>query len=163
FLMDASKLNTATINGVASGDGNVLGAWGGSLGYSCSNSNPPYNGLNGGYVAVGIDEYGNFLNGTSNTLGESGTSATGDNTASGGGSRPGRTGWRGAGTVSWLPLNGAYGGSSNPGSTKPWSPSSLATSCLNAGGTYNSTANACVSCSNSGTYNAGSNSCSTQT
>jgi len=89
FLMDASKLNTSTITGQAAGDGNGLGAWGGSLGYSCSNSNSPYNGLNGGYLGLGIDEYGNFLNGTTNTLNESGTTATGDNTASGGGYKPG--------------------------------------------------------------------------
>ncbi|HXB65097.1 MAG TPA: hypothetical protein VNV42_09520, partial [Solirubrobacteraceae bacterium] len=97
FLMDASKLNTATITGQAAGDGNGLGAWGGSLGYSCSNSNSPYNGLNGGYLGVGIDEYGNFLNGVTNTLGEAGTTATGDNTATGGGYQPGRIGLRGAG------------------------------------------------------------------
>lgn len=161
FLMDASKLNTSAITGVASGDGNGLGAWGGSLGYTCSNSNPPYNGLTGGYVAVGIDEYGNFLNGITNTLGETGTSATGDNTASGGGYQPGRIGMRGAGNVSWLTLNGAYGGASNPGATKPWYPSSLATSCANAGGTYSSASKSCVNCSNGGTYNSGTNSCST--
>src|SRR6185437_173954 len=46
-----------------------IGAWGGSLAYTCSNSNPPYDGLVGGYLGLGIDEYGNFLNGNSNTLG----------------------------------------------------------------------------------------------
>src|SRR5690242_19694824 len=161
FLMDASKLNTSAITGTASGDGNGLGAWGGSLGYTCSNSNPPYNGLTGGYVAVGIYEYGNFLNGITNTLGETGTSATGDNTASGGGYQPGRIGMRGAGNVSWLTLNGAYGGASNPGATKPWYPSSLATSCANAGRNYSSASKTCVNCSNGGTYNSGTNSCST--
>src|SRR5271170_5319405 len=34
------------------------GAWGGSLGYTCSNSNPPYNGMTGAYLAVGLDEWG---------------------------------------------------------------------------------------------------------
>ena len=58
YLMDASALITSTINGVGNGDGNGIGAWGGSLGYSCSNANPPYNGLVGAYLAVGIDEYG---------------------------------------------------------------------------------------------------------
>ena len=67
------------------------------MGYSCSNSNTPYNGLNGGYLGLGIDEYGNFLNGTVNTLGETGTTASGDNTATGGGYQPGRIGLRGAG------------------------------------------------------------------
>ena len=108
FLMDASQLNASTITGVSSGDGNGLGSWGGSLGYTCSNANPPYNGLIGGYLGLGIDEYGNFLNGSSNTLAESGTSATGDNTASGGGYQPGRIGLRGAGNIAWSWLNTNY-------------------------------------------------------
>ena len=51
YLMDGSK---------AAG----IGSFGGSLGYSCSNSNPPYDGLVGAYLGLGVDEYGNFLNGT---------------------------------------------------------------------------------------------------
>jgi type IV pilus assembly protein PilY1 len=141
FLMDASQLNTSTITGVAAGDGNGLGSWGGSLGYTCSNANPPYNGLIGGYVGLGIDEYGNFLNGAANTLGETGTSATGDNTATGGGYQPGRIGLRGAGNVAWNTLTGAYG--TNLGSALPYYPSSLTTSCLNAGGTYNANTGNC--------------------
>ena len=139
----------------ASGDGNGLGAWGGSLGYTCSNSNPPYNGLTGGYVAVGIDEYGNFLNGITNTLGETGTSASGDNTASGGGYQPGRIGMRGAGNVSWLTLNGAYGGATNPGAAKPWYPDSLATSCAQCRRHLQLRHQECSNCSNGGTYNSG--------
>lgn len=93
------------------------GAFGGSLGYTCSNANNDpttrpvdgttrgYDGLRGGYLGLGIDEYGNFLNGVVNTLGETGTTATGDNTASGGGYQPGRIGLRGAGSVSWAALN----------------------------------------------------------
>ena len=49
------------------------GAFGGSLGYTCSNTNNDsktradgtvrgYDGLAGGYLGLGIDEYGNFLN-----------------------------------------------------------------------------------------------------
>jgi len=58
LLMDGSLATTApTYNGI--------GSWGGSLGYSCSNSNPPYDGLIGAYIGLGIDEYGNFLNGAS--------------------------------------------------------------------------------------------------
>ena len=72
-----------------------IGAWGGSLGYSCSNSNPPYDGLVGGYLGLGIDEYGNFLN-------------QGDNTASGYNYVPGRIGLRGAGSVAWSWLNTTY-------------------------------------------------------
>jgi len=135
FLMDATQLNTATITGTSSGNGNGLGSWGGSLGYTCSNSNTPFNGLIGGYLGLGIDEYGNFLNGSTNTLGEGGTTASGDNTASGGGYQPGRIGIRLAGNIAWATLNGAYG--SNPNnSAKPYYPSSLATSCHINGGTY---------------------------
>ena len=143
YLMDATQLNTATITGVGSGNGNGLGSWGGSLAYTCSNSNPPFNGLIGGYLGLGIDEYGNFLNGTVNTLGESGTTATGDNTASGGGYQPGRIGIRGAGNVAWATLNGAYGGTSNPGNSKPYYPNSLATSCQINGGSYNAGTGMC--------------------
>jgi len=69
-----------------------IGAWGGSLGYTCSNQNPPYDGMVGAYLGLGIDEYGNFLN-------------QGDNTAAGYGYQPGRIGLRGNGSVSWNALN----------------------------------------------------------
>ena len=109
YLMDASKLNTATINGVSSGDGNGLGAWGGSLGYTCSNANPPYNGLVGAYLGLGIDEYGNFLNGSQLMSGYTGTNtATGDNSALGYGYKPNRIGLRGAGNIAWNWLNANY-------------------------------------------------------
>jgi type IV pilus assembly protein PilY1 len=108
YLMDSSKLTTSTITGTANGDGNGIGSWGGSLGYTCSNANPPYNGLIGAYLGLGIDEYGNFLNGSTNTLGESGTTASGDNTATGGGYQPGRIGLRGAGNIAWSWLNANY-------------------------------------------------------
>src|SRR5579863_826131 len=168
FLMDASQLNTSTITGVASGNGNGLGAWGGSLGYSCSNSNGPqyinglvlggYNGLIGGYIGLGIDEYGNFLNGTSNTLGETGTTASGDNTASGGGYQPGRIGMRGAGNIAWAALTGAYGTApSNPAG--PYYPASLAQSCVHDGGIFNSTTGACEICGSGTTYNPAANKC----
>ena len=160
FLMDSSKLDTTSINGVASGDGNGLGAWGGSLGYSCSNSNSPYNGLIGGYIGLGIDEFGNFLNGTTNTLGETGTTASGDNTATGGGYQPGRIGLRGAGNVAWNALTGAYG--TDPGNpAAPYYPASLATSCVNGGGIYNASTGACEICTtgvNWG-YNSSTNQC----
>jgi type IV pilus assembly protein PilY1 len=136
YLMDASQLNTALITSTSSTAGNGLGAWGGSLAYTCSNANVPYNGLIGGYIGLGIDEYGNFLNGTTNTLAESGTTASGDNTASGGGYMPGRIGVRGAGNIAWATLNEAYGGTTNPGSSKPYYPNSLNTSCHVNGGTY---------------------------
>ena len=82
------------------------GAFGGSLGYTCSNSNNDgktradgtvrgYDGLAGGYLGLGIDEYGNFLN-------------QGDNTATGFNYVPGRIGLRGAGSVSFGWLNTNY-------------------------------------------------------
>jgi type IV pilus assembly protein PilY1 len=109
YLMDATKLNTSTITGTSSGDGNGLGAWGGSLGYTCSNANPPYNGLIGGYLGLGIDEYGNFLNGKYWMPGYTGpNSATSDNTVLGYGYKPNRIGLRGAGNIAWNWLNANY-------------------------------------------------------
>lgn len=72
-----------------------IGAWGGSLGYSCSNANPPYNGMVGAYLGLGIDEFGNFLN-------------PGDNTASGPGGQSNRIGMRGYGNISWSWLQANY-------------------------------------------------------
>ena len=109
YLMDATALDTAGINGVGNGNGNGIGAWGGSLGYSCSNANPPYNGLVGAYLAVGIDEYGNFLNGASFMPNYTGNNPIwGDNSALGYGYRPNRIGLRGAGNVAWNWLNTNY-------------------------------------------------------
>ena len=86
FLMDGSVTPTA------------IGSQGGSLSYTCSNpGNVPtsptnghsiIDGLVGGYIALGIDEYGNFLN-------------QNDNTASGFGPQGNRIGLRGAGNVAW--------------------------------------------------------------
>ena len=73
FLADASRPIT-------------LGASGGSLGYSCSNINPMYNGVDGGYMGIGMDEFGNFLNGATDTpwSGNYTTSSpVGDNTRTG--------------------------------------------------------------------------------
>jgi type IV pilus assembly protein PilY1 len=96
-------------------DGSVtpnIGAWGGSLGYTCSNQNPPYNGLIGAYLGLGIDEYGNFLNGSTGTYTSAGLGSAGfnanDNTASGlgaNGQTPEEIGLRGAGNVNWTWLN----------------------------------------------------------
>src|SRR6204780_1893062 len=83
-----------------------IGAWGGSLAYSCSNSNTPHDGLIGAYLGLGIDEFGNFLNGTALMPGYTGTNvATGDNTALGYGYHPGRIGLRGAGSIAFSALN----------------------------------------------------------
>jgi type IV pilus assembly protein PilY1 len=83
-----------------------MGAFGGSLGYSCSNANDDptlradgtkrqYDGLMGAYLGLGIDEFGNFLNYS-------------DNTHSGPGLQANRIGLRGAGSISWKSLNTAY-------------------------------------------------------
>ena len=102
FLMDCECPRYHHDRRHGQGDGNGLGSWGGSLGYTCSNSNPPYNGLVGAYLGLGIDEYGNFLNGTSLVAGYAGTNtATGDNSALGYGYKPGRIGLRGAGNIAW--------------------------------------------------------------
>ena len=111
FLMDGS------VAAPYSGEFDV-GAFGGSLGYTCSNTNDDsgknhpdgtarhYDGLVGGYLGLGIDEYGNFLNGTSNTLNETGSTNPGaDNTASGGYYQPDRIGLRGAGSINWTSLH----------------------------------------------------------
>jgi len=79
-------------------DGSVqpnIGSYGGSLAYSCSNEvgNSPNTGMVGGYIGLGIDEYGNFLN-------------AGDNTVTGYGYVPNRIGLRGAGNVAWSWLVG---------------------------------------------------------
>jgi type IV pilus assembly protein PilY1 len=83
----------------------TVGALGGSLGYSCSNGNGTYDGVVGGYIGIGIDEFGNFSN-------------PGDNTDTGPGFHPGRIGVRGAGSTawSWLKASPTYG-KYYPGST----------------------------------------------
>jgi type IV pilus assembly protein PilY1 len=100
-------INGAVTPGSITWDG--IGSWGGSLGYTCSNSNPPYDGLIGAYIGLGIDEFGNFLNGSNLVPGYTGSNtATGDNTAYGFGYFPGRIGLRGAGNVSWQYLTNTY-------------------------------------------------------
>jgi len=113
FLMDAAQ---------SAG----IGAFGGSLGYSCSDSNPPYDGLVGGYIAVGVDEFGNFLNGGSTRSADYPKNGP-DNTASGWGYQPNRIGLRGAGSISWAWLNKTY---------PVQYPSSLATTLSNTTVTY---------------------------
>jgi type IV pilus assembly protein PilY1 len=168
FLMDASQPPG-------------IGSWGGSLGYSCSNSNSPYNGLVGAYLGLGIDEYGNFLNGSSNTLGVSNPQSMGDNTASGGGQYANRIGLRGAGSISWANLSSLYG--TNPNNTSlPYYPPSLAYTCINpttgasigtlvpgsgtqyqcascSTGSYMTASTQCASCATGSTYVASSVSC----
>ena len=102
YLMDGSVSPTSPL-------WNGIGSWGGSLGYTCSNSNPPYDGLISAYLGLGIDEFGNFLNGQNLEAGYTGSNtASGDNTAYGYGYKPNRIGLRGAGNVSWAYLTTTY-------------------------------------------------------
>jgi len=73
----------------------TVGALGGSLGYSCSNGNSTYDGVAGGYIGIGIDEFGNFSN-------------KGDNTSTGPGQGASRISLRGAGNTNWAYLSSAY-------------------------------------------------------
>ena len=109
FLQDASKPAS-------------LGSTGGSLGYTCSNRNPQADGMQGGYLLLGVDEYGNSLNGAlitnSNgtitpqqaaTYGGPGNNPDGwDNTATGYGWAANRIGMRGAGSTSWAYLSSTW-------------------------------------------------------
>jgi type IV pilus assembly protein PilY1 len=96
----------------------VAGGLGGSMGYSCSNSNSTYEGMANAYLGLGIDEYGNFLNsgdntssGILNSRASGGSKVYGDNSYSNGltgisagaGSQyqPQRIGLRGAGNTTW--------------------------------------------------------------
>ena len=125
FLIDASKWSP--------NDTDATGSYGGSLGYSCSNTNAgetdPFHGMIGAYLGLGIDEFGNFLN-------------QGDNTATGSGQYANRIGLRGAGSIAWQALNAAYGENPND-STLPYYPSSMTTSCYISGGTYQSSSDNC--------------------
>ena len=115
FLVDDSYVESANpVTGTSYGANNggpygvTLGDWGGSLGYTCSNTNNSagqgYAGMIGGYIGLGIDEFGNFLNG--DTIDAAGNVVYyGDNTASGYGYVPNRVGLRGAGATAWAYLN----------------------------------------------------------
>jgi len=115
----------------------TTGAEGGSMGYGCSNDNGVYDGVAHGYLGLGIDEFGNFLNsgdngsvGIYNSNDPSGTTANGTNSyynsnsetiAAGTGPQyqPERIGLRGAGNTNWAWLQSQnssyYSGSSNAG------------------------------------------------
>ena len=77
----------------------TVGASGGSLGYSCSNEsgNATWDGVQGGYLGIGIDEFGNF-------------SSKSDNTSSGAttGQTPGQIVVRGSGNTTFAWLNANY-------------------------------------------------------
>lgn len=104
FLTDGNQAVPSTAGGL-----------GGSLGYSCSNVNSKYDGVSYGYLGLGIDEYGNFLNSSDNTstgilnTNTSGVTTNGTNSFSNSGYyQPNRIGLRGAGNVNWAWLNANY-------------------------------------------------------
>jgi type IV pilus assembly protein PilY1 len=155
-----------------------VGAYGGSMGYSCSNSNfdtgprtpgivRGFDGLSGAYLGIGVDEFGDFLNGSVNTLGMPSTITWGDNTASGGGYLPNTIGLRGAGSVSWPELTAAYG--KNPYSSNlPYYPASLASACASGSGAYDPQRGYCAACYTAalqpgGSYDMSSGTCSAGT
>jgi type IV pilus assembly protein PilY1 len=132
---DATEVAAAAANPTNSGSTNTwtLGSWGGSLGYSCSNGNSPYNGMTDAYLGLGMDEFGNFLNGGDNTqtgaLNASlAASGTGVQTTSYSGPeyQPGRIGLRGYGNINLISLQAV-----NASATA----SNVQTVCNN-GGTY---------------------------
>ena len=79
FLMDGTKPPS-------------IGSYGGSLGYSCSQGKTPGDGVDGGYLGVAIDEFGNFSNKS-------------DSTADGTGPNPGTIVVRGSGSITFTALN----------------------------------------------------------
>jgi len=82
----------------------TVGAQGGSLGYSCSNTNDTFDGVIGGYIGIGIDEYGNFANPGDNT--NSGPGSNG--TPTGANFKAGRISLRGAGNTAYSWLSSRY-------------------------------------------------------
>ena len=110
FFMSDGALG-AQVGGV-----NNLGGNGGALGYSCSNGNNVFDGIEGAYLGLGMDEYGNFLNNGDNTStgipAQLAASAANPNLSfnsfGAGNYQPNRIGLRGAGNVRWRWLNANY-------------------------------------------------------
>ncbi|MFC5473523.1 pilus assembly protein [Paraherbaspirillum soli] len=69
--LGADGIGFFLLDGSLATPGNV-GAAGGSLGYSCSNRNSPYDGVAGGYIGLGLDEWGNFSTGSGDSTATSG-------------------------------------------------------------------------------------------
>ena len=125
---DAANVIAASANPSNTGSTNpwTLGAWGGSLGYSCSNTNTPYDGMTDAYLGLGMDEFGNFLNAgdntysgalnASNATGSTGVTSGPVSGLTGGGGpeyQPGRIGLRGYGNINLISLKAVYSGASS--------------------------------------------------
>ncbi|MBE1160074.1 PilC/PilY family type IV pilus protein [Dyella acidiphila] len=158
---DAANVIAASANPSNSGSTNkwTLGAWGGSLGYSCSNGNTPYDGMTDAYLGLGMDEFGNFLNAGDNTYSgalnaANATSGTGVTSGSvsglAGGSgpeyQPGRIGLRGYGNINLISLQAVNATAST---------SDVLNTCKN-GGSYSYTSGYNSVTTYSYTYNNGS-------
>ena len=110
FYMSDGALGTQ-VGGV-----NNLGGNGGALGYSCSNGNGVFDGIEGAYLGLGMDSYGNFLNNGDNTSTGIPVQLTASaanpnlsfNSFGSGNYQPNRIGMRGAGSVRWHWLNANY-------------------------------------------------------
>jgi type IV pilus assembly protein PilY1 len=110
FLQDASIPLTLPYVGANITDTTTssIGPAGGSLGYACSlRKDSNTNGVTGGYLGLGMDEYGNFTNGGPEWYSDvAATSAQSPR------ANPGRLAntisLRGAGNVSWYYLNNQY-------------------------------------------------------
>ena len=116
FFLQNSGIAGTTLGTGASAVSNI-GEFGGSLGYSCAQGKG--SGLTGGYLGLGMDEWGNFLNSGDNTAtgiqntNLSGVTTYGTNTfydSTRPYYQPNRIGLRGAGNVSWYWLNKNYPG-----------------------------------------------------
>jgi type IV pilus assembly protein PilY1 len=132
YLLGATSTTASganTINGAAAVPN--LGAFGGSLGYSCSNSNNPHDGMAGAYMGLGMDEYGNFLNSPDNT--GTGDQATSVNGGDGVQYQPGRIGLRAYGNVNLATLKAITSASAT---TYVPTETDVQNTCQN-GGTYN--------------------------
>ena len=61
FLLDASQF-ASTKNADGTYNVSATGSFGGALGYDCSPGKSPPDGFAGGFLGLGIDEYGNYAN-----------------------------------------------------------------------------------------------------
>lgn len=91
----------------------TTGGSGGSMGYDCSNVNGKYDGVAYGYLGLGIDEWGNFLNSGDN--GSQGVQATNQNSYGSGQYQSERIGLRGSGNTNWASLTGTNASTDYPG------------------------------------------------
>jgi type IV pilus assembly protein PilY1 len=115
FLLDASyytvtndgvtQPSIAYTNSAAYGSSVYFGNSGGSFAFTCSHNKTPVQGVIGGYLIMGIDEFGNFLNQPDSTA--SGADSTGTLTPTGT-FVSNRIGLRGAGSIAWPYLTTTY-------------------------------------------------------